>query len=350
MRLLAALVVALTAHTAVNARLLREPLSHRTSRRASILLPLRDEAHRVQPCLRALLAQTGVQAELLVLDDGSTDGTADLVRRIGGDRIRVLTGAPLPTGWLGKPHACQQLADAADPTSDVLVFLDADVVLAPHAVAATIALLDDAGLDLVSPYPRQESPGLTRLVQPLLQWSWLTFLPLRLAEGPSRPAMSAANGQLLAVRRAAYDRAGGHAAVRAEVVEDVALLRAVKRVGGHGGVADGTTLATTRMYDGWRELTAGYGKSLWTVPVATGPVLVLLYVVPAVAALRGSKAGLVGYLAGVVGRVAAGRRTGGRVWPDALAHPVSVLVLAALQLRSWRAHRRGSLTWKGRAL
>ncbi len=74
-------------------------------------------------------------------------------------------------------------------------------------------LLDEAGLDLVSPYPRQEAPGATRLVQPLLQWSWLTFLPLRLAERSPRPSLSAANGQLLAVRRDAYDRVGGHAAV-----------------------------------------------------------------------------------------------------------------------------------------
>ena len=98
---------------------------------------------------------------------------------------------------------------------------DADVVLAPEAVAATVALLADTGLDLVSPYPRQDAPGATRLVQPLLQWSWLTFLPLRLAERSARPSLSAANGQLLAVTRAAYDRAGGHAAVALAAARDL---------------------------------------------------------------------------------------------------------------------------------
>jgi len=346
---LALVVAALTAHTAVNARLLRTPTGTRTDRAVSVLLPLRDEAHRVEPCLRALLAQQGVDLEIVVLDDGSRDGTADVVRRVAArdPRVRVLTGAPLPPGWLGKPYACAQLAAAAAGTSEVLVFLDADVVLAPHAVAATAALLDETGLDLISPYPRQDAPGLTRLVQPLLQWSILTFLPLRLAERSPRASLSAANGQLLAVRRSAYDAAGGHAAVRADVVEDVALLRAVKHAGGRGGVVDGTDLATTRMYDGWAELAAGYTKSLHTAPAAAAIGLSVLYVLPALAALRGSRAGRTAYAAGVLGRVVSARRTGGRSL-DALAHPVSVTVLVGLTVRSHVAARRGTLTWKGR--
>ena len=341
----------LAAHAAVNARLLRVPTFRPTTARVSVLLPVRDEADRVGPCLRALLAQRGLsQLQVLVLDDGSSDGTADVVRDLveGDPRVRLLTGRPLPAGWLGKPHACQQLADAA--TGDLLFFVDADVVLAPTAVAATVALLEETGLDLLSPYPRQEAPGATALVQPLLQWSWLTFLPLRVAERSPRPSLSAANGQLLAVRRSAYDRAGGHAAVRDAVVEDVELLRALKRVGGRGGVCDGTALATTRMYDSWRELVDGYGKSLWTLPLPSVALLALLYVLPPAAALRGSRAGLLGYGAGVAGRVVAARRTGGRALPDALAHPASVAALCGLAVRSRALHRRGALTWKGRSL
>jgi len=342
-RLLAWLVGALSAHAWLNGRLLRVPVVRPVDARVSVLLPLRDEADRVGPCLLALLAQT-LPVELLVLDDGSADGTADVVRALG---VTPLVGAALPPDWLGKPHACRQLAAAA--TGDVLVFVDADVVLAPHAVAATVALLQDTGLDLVSPYPRQEAPGATRLVQPLLQWSWLTFLPLRLAERSPRPSLSAANGQLLAVRRDAYDRAGGHAAVRAEVVEDVALLRRVKQTGGTGGVVDGTALATCRMYDGWDELARGYTKSLHTVPLPVSALLALLYVLPPLAALRGSRAGAVATAAGIAGRVVTARRTGGRA-ADALTHPVGVALLLGLTARSRLAARRGALTWKGRSL
>jgi hypothetical protein len=348
----AGLAAAGTVHAAVNSVLLRRPgrFPRPAAGQVSILIPARDEAARIADCLAGALGQGA--REVLVLDDGSTDGTGGIARAAGA---RVLDGAPLPAGWLGKPHACRQLADAADPASDVLVFLDADVRLRPGALDATVRML--AGLDLVSPYPRQVTgTAAERLVQPLLQWSWLTFLPLRLAERSPRESLSAANGQLLAVRRAAYDKAGGHAAVRGEVVEDVALLRAVKRAGGRGGVADGTALADCRMYAGWPELRDGYTKSLWSAfgsPAGAAGVaglLLLAYVLPPLAALAGSRAGLAGYAAGVTGRVLTARRTGGRAWPDALAHPASVAVLAGLVGRSLRARRAGTLSWKGRSL
>jgi hypothetical protein len=359
---MAAGAAVLTAHTVVNARLLRRPPDHppRVAEPVSVLLPLRDETTRAGPCLRAILPaldQYGANVELLVLDDESTDETADVVRRITGSdpRVRLLQGRPRPPGWLGKPWACSQLADAARADSAVLLFVDADVVLAPNAITATVAQLRGAELDLVSPYPRQVTATTAeRLVQPLLQWSWLTTLPLRLAERSSRPSTAAANGQLLAIDRAAYQRAGGHAAVRNAVLEDLALLRAVKATGGRGGVTDGTDLASCRMYEGWSQLRDGYTKSLWAAlgspagAVATIAGLSALYVWPALAALVGSPAGVVGYTAGVAGRVVSARRTGGRVWPDALAHPVSVVLLDWLIARSWAGRRRGTLRWKGR--
>jgi hypothetical protein len=336
------LAAAGTVHAAVNARLLRRPVPGHASSSVSVLIPARDEAARIGDCLDRIGAH-----EVLVLDDGSSDATADIAALHGA---RVLTGSPLPRGQLGKPHACGQLAAAA--TGDVLVFLDADVRLAPGAIDAAVGLLEVSGLDLVSPHPRQDAVTCAeRLVQPLLQWSILTTLPLRLAERSARPALAAANGQFIAVRRAAYERAGGH--VPDAVLDDLALLRAVKRSGGRGVVVDGTDLAACRMYDGWAALRDGYGKSLWAAfgsPAGSAGVLAVLglaYVVPAVAALRGSRAGVVGYLAGVLGRVIAARRTGGRV-ADSFAHPLSVMVLGYLTVRSHVQHARGRLSWKGR--
>ena len=135
-------LVALTGHTIVNAALLRRPArGASTGERVAVLLPLRDEATRVTPCLESLLGQRGVpEMEIVVLDDGSTDGTAEVVRAVAGDKVRLLTGAPLPPGWLGKPHACRQLAAAA-PDADVLVYIDADVVLEADAIAGAVTLL-----------------------------------------------------------------------------------------------------------------------------------------------------------------------------------------------------------------
>ncbi|MGD9989682.1 glycosyltransferase, partial [Pseudonocardia sp.] len=197
--------------------------------------------------------------------------------------------------------------------------------------------------------PRQLATGwAARLVQPLLAWSWMVTLPLRVAERSARPSMVAANGQFLVVDAAALERAGGWAAADA-VLDDIALARAVRRAGGRTGVADGSTLATCRMYDGWDEVSAGYRKSLWSafgIPVAA--LLALVYVVPALAALRGSRAGLVGYLAAVVSRAVAAGRTGTRVWPDSLAHPVSVGLVLGLLVASRRDRAAGRLSWKGR--
>ena len=350
------------AHAAVNTALLRRPPADppAVTRPVTVVLPVRDEESAVGGCLAAVLAQRGVhRLRVVVVDDGSTDGTAGVVGCVADDRVRLVTAPTLPPGWLGKPHACAVGAAALGPEPDeVLVFVDADVHLAPDAVAAAVAVLDDSGLDLVSPWPRPVAGTLAeRLVQPLAPWLWATTLPLRLAERSPRPSLAAANGQFLVVSRAAYERAGGHTAVRDQVIEDVALLRAVKRSGGRGGPVEGHNLADCRMYDGWPALREGYAKSLWAsvggspaASAAAAAALTGTYVVPALAATRGSRAGLVGYLAGVAGRAVVAARTGGRPWPDALAHPVSVLLFDVLMVRSLVGRRRGTLRWRGRAL
>ncbi|MDG4814515.1 glycosyltransferase family A protein [Micromonospora sp. WMMD956] len=367
--LLLAAVAALTAHTWVNAtRWLRRPAGGpvEVAEAVAVLLPLRDEADRVTPCLESLLAQRGVpRLRIVVLDDGSTDGTADVVRAVAGgdDRVTLLTGVAPPPGWLGKPHACHQLATRADPAATVLAFVDADVVLAPYAVAAAVAELRAARVTLLSPYPQivTRTPA-DRLVQPLLQWLWLTFLPLRAMERSPRPSLAAAGGQFLVVDRAGYAAAGGHAAVADRVLEDIELARAVKRSGDRIALADGSRLATCRMYDDWPQLRDGYTKSLWasfghpTAAAAVLAALLLLYTAPPLVALAALVAGApavaavaaLAWLLGVAGRAVSARATGGRWWPDALGHPVSVVVLGWLTARSYHLRKRRRLSWRGR--
>lgn len=348
-----------TVHQLVNQRLLRRPPDDPPSVRAavSILIPARDEAHRITPTVRSMLGQQSLDdVEILVLDDGSTDGTADVVRRAaGGDpRVKVLAGSPPPAGFLGKPNACAQLAAAA--RGEILVFVDADVVLAPHAVAAAVAVLrGPRPLDLLSPWPRQVPTGLSgRLVQPLLAWSWLTTLPVRVAERSRRPSMAVANGQFLLAEAEALARAGGWRSVAGAVLDDIGLARAMRSAGGRTGIADGSALASCRMYGSGHELRDGYRKSLWAAfgspagALAVAVSLAVVYVLPAAAAVAGSRVGALGYAAAVVGRAAATRWCGRPL--DAMAHPFSVLALLGLLAWSWAGRVRGSLHWKGRPL
>jgi glycosyltransferase involved in cell wall biosynthesis len=342
----AAVCAGATAMSWINLRYLRRPDSTMTDATISVLLPARDEAHRIGPTLRSLAHLQSV-FEVLVLDDNSSDNTAELVEQAGLTVIRG-TQEP-PQGWLGKPWACARLAAAA--SGDVLVFIDADVELVPDAAVRAAAMLTD--VDLVCPYPRQIVTGrLQRLVQPLLQWSWLTFLPLWVAERSSNPLLSAGNGQFLVVRREAYEAAGGHAAVRDQVLEDIALVRQVKAAGFPAAMADGTDIATCHMYADDAEMIAGYTKSLhdaFDVPVVV--LLAVLYLSPLVAVWhrRTRSAALLAYAAAVAGRVLVARRTGQRS-VDALAHPASIAALVGLYANSVLARRRGTLMWRGRRL
>jgi len=365
----AALVsLGLTAHTAYNLTRLRSLPSSApaVTESVSILIPARNEAGNVEQTVRDALGQTGIEnLRVIVLDDGSTDGTAEILDAIDDSRLTVIHApddSP-PEGWLGKPWACARLAEQA--SGSVLVFLDADVHLEPGAVAGGIHLLRTLGLDLVAPYPRIDAPTpLQRLVQPLLTWSWATTVPLGWAEKSQWPSLSAANGQILIFDAGAYHRIDGHAAVSSEVLEDIALMRSIRSAGGRAITADGSDVASCRMYATDRNMIDGYTKSLWDAfgsapgSVVGTSLLVGTYVLPAAAMLFGDartrRWGALGYVAGVAGRELVARRTGEpcltRGAPDPLAHPLSIGAFACLTGLSWKRRRAGTTQWKGRPI
>jgi hypothetical protein len=357
----------IAAHTAANLRHLRTPPvdAEEVHESVAVLIPARNEVDHVGRTLQSVLDQTGVpNLQVIVLDDGSDDGTGDIVRAIAAtdSRVRLIEGedtAP-PAGWLGKPWACARLA--AETDAQIACFVDADVVLHPHAVRASVSTLREGGFALVAPYPLQLAGSwLERLVQPLVTWSWAATMPLGWAERSHRPSLSAANGQILVLDRGAYGAIGGHVAVRSNVLEDIGMMRALKVAGYRTATVDGSRLAECRMYEGSSAVIDGYAKSLWSAfggpagSVATCSLLVLCFVVPAVAAVgpadrRTRAIGLAGYLAGVTSRALVARRTGERIAPDTFAQPASIAAFVGLNAVSWWRHRRGSNAWKGRAV
>ncbi|WP_102125639.1 glycosyltransferase [Deinococcus planocerae] len=320
--------------------------------RVSILIPARDEAHNLVHTLPGVLAQGA--DEVLVLDDGSRDGTGGLARRLcaGVPGARVLCGEGLPPGWHGKPWACQQLARAA--TGDVLIFTDADVRWGPGALGAVLAELTRSDADLLSVWPRQRNVTLgERLITPLVEVVLLTFLPAPGLRLPF-PAASAANGQLMAFRRAAYDRLGGHALVRSEVLEDVIFGQRLKERGGRLALALAGECMEVRMYRSYPASVAGFGKNVYRVHLRSRAVLAVsigwhlaVYTLPWLLPARRARWLWALRAAGLLERPLVSLVTGRRRPADlaeGLLSPVTPLLALPVYLRGLRRQ----VGWKGR--
>ncbi|MCC2662365.1 MAG: glycosyl transferase, group 2 family protein, partial [Geminicoccaceae bacterium] len=250
--------------TAWNLALYRAPprSGKGTRPRLSLLIPARDEEAQIGPALRAALESRGVDLEVVVLDDHSSDGTRAVVAALtaADPRIRLELAPPLPPGWSGKQHACQVLAERA--RHDLLVFVDADVRLAPDALARIAAFMGSREIGLASGFPRQETGTFgERLIVPLIHFLLLGFLPLARMRRSLQPALGAGCGQLICVRREAYERAGGHAAIRASLHDGLMLPRAFRRAGIMTDLFDATELASCRMYRGLAEVWRGFAKN-----------------------------------------------------------------------------------------
>ena len=364
--LASAISVAITAHTALNLTKLRLPWwsGADINEKLSVLIPARNEERHIALTIESIQNQVGLtDLEIVVLDDQSTDSTAAIVQLLAAadPRISLVSNTVNPPiHWLGKPHACHLLSQRA--TGDVLVFVDADVMLEPAAIAACVELLREKNFGLVAPYPRQIAvTPLERLVQPLVIWSWASTLPLGIAEKSLRPSLSAANGQFLIFDSRAYRESGGHVSVRGEVLEDIALMRSLKSRGFHCATVNGSELAHCRMYDSIGPLVNGYTKSLWNAfgspagSIAVNSFIAFTYLLPPIAMATSRKKshraiGAVGYFSGVVGRALVARKTGSRAVPDSFAQPVSIAAFIGLNALSWSRHVRGKNTWKGRAV
>jgi chlorobactene glucosyltransferase len=367
--------VAILAHLLVVVRMPRELPAPRSRERAqaplvSVIVPARNELLNIEACVRSLAASTYPAFEVIVVDDGSEDGTGALARAVGAGRARrveVLDGAPLPPGWLGKPWACRQGFAAAEGT--LLLFTDADTTHRPDLLGRAVSGLEEDGADLLTVVGRQLMETFwERLVQP--QIFFMMFFRFPRFEQTARNDRwrdAIANGQFMLFRRDAYERIGGHEAVRDEIVEDLALAQHVKRAGLQLRVRSAETDLATRMYRSLRELVDGWSKNivlggLQSLPVwlrtLTPPVALLagvgLWIAPP-AALAAAVAGMGGgdllvwsaivYVTSAVTWALFTRQMGGPARYGPL-YPLGALVGAFIFVRSWTRGRH--VAWKGR--
>ena len=224
----------------------------------SVIIPARNEESCLGACLESLVGQQGVEFEIIVVDDASTDRTAGIAGSFAG--VKVLAASPPPAGWSGKSNAAQAGADVAH--GEWLLFTDADTVHAPGSLASSLAEARTHDVDLLSYSPQQEVRTLAeRAVMPVIFAELASIYRPKEVSDPQSPA-AAANGQYLLISRAAYDAVGGHAAVAHTLLEDVALASAVKQSGRRIFFRYGGDAVRTRMYRSFPQLVEGWTKNL----------------------------------------------------------------------------------------
>jgi chlorobactene glucosyltransferase len=240
----------------------REPIGE--FGKLSIVVPARNEAGQIEACVRSLLAQRYPDLEVVVVDDCSEDATRSIVERIAAhdSRLTVVRGEPLPEGWVGKPWALVQGARVA--SGRWLLFTDVDTVHAPLSAATAMSVAAQRGLDALSILTEQDLITLPeRALMPSLFFAILSGTgPIADVADPEKPDAALFNGQYILVSRAAYDAIGGHAAVRAEIAEDLELARLFKRSGRYRiALMASEGIARTRMYHSLAEIWAGFTKN-----------------------------------------------------------------------------------------
>jgi hypothetical protein len=336
--------------------------------RAAVLIPARNEAAGVARSVTAWARQRYAPYAVVVLDDDSTDGTAAVAREAaaGFPHVRVVRGTGLARGWRGKPWACHRLRRQVH--ADLLVFADADIEPAPETLPRLLGALEALRADLVSVLPAHASPSVAvRALAALQNWAALAFVPAWLPALRRLPAVAATNGQLFAIRAAAYDAAGGFAAVRGTLAEDAALGRRVAGLGRHAvRLVDGGGLV--RCHTGsdvavlWqanvRNLHAVLLGSLGAAGVAVLGLVALFVAPPLAVAVGVARHGPVPAVLTLLPLAEVALATAARAIVDrragygpalCLFHPVACAVLAAMILDSVGRARLGrAVEWRGR--
>lgn len=336
-----------------------------------VLIPARDEAENIGACVEGWLSQEGVELRLLVLDDGSTDGTDRIVEEIAARdrRVRLLRGEPKPPNWAGKVWACRQLGEAAiRDGARFLLFVDADTRANPGLAAAALHHAQTTGADMVSTFPYQITGTLPeRIVLPMLQFLIVTFLPVRMVWESPFPQLVAACGQFELFTAEAYQAVGGHAALPASFHDGLQIARRIKASGRTVRLFDGSALISCRMYAGGRAVWNGFTRNayeglgglgalitmtLLQTLVFLAPFLFLLYALGI--RMQGSPLPLWGWLCIVqvslilLLRLLQARRFGH--YEAVLLHPFSIAGMVAIQWTScWKTFRKSPVVWKGRS-
>jgi chlorobactene glucosyltransferase len=332
----------------------------------SILVPARNEEKNIRRCINSLTKQDYKNIEILILDDNSTDGTSGIVKNIiqRDPRVKLFSGKPLKKGWLGKSWACHQLSRLAQ--GSFLIFTDADTLHYRDSISKNLAAMTANNLDGISVYPRQITVTFhERMTVPFIIFAILTFMPLVLIKYTKGPFFSTGIGQFFMFKKDAYEKMGGHEAVKSEILEDIHLSKQIKKAGFKYMVFDGNGSIYCRMYGNFSEVINGFTKFVcsafnyngfmeFTALSAFSIFFLFPFVLLPIGYLFLDWSGTL-FILGFIQvflilaiKVVLAIRFKGRVI-DSVFMPVSVLYMLFIAVNSYRKSKSGKgLYWKGR--
>ncbi|UII58625.1 glycosyltransferase family 2 protein (plasmid) [Cytobacillus spongiae] len=235
-----------------------------SSELVSVLVPMRNEERNVRGLIGSLKKITYLPIEFIILDDGSTDRTSELLsEQINGDeRFTVVNGKPLPKGWVGKVHACKELSEHAKGT--YYLFLDADVRVSPSIIEKVLFQMNRYNAGLVTGFPQFPIPTLlSKLLVPFQHFLVYFHLPLAVANHTTKKAFTAAHGAFMFFKKEAYDECGGHEGVKSSLLEDVHIARRLKEKGRKVTIVNNTHDVTCHMYNSNKEVWSGFLKNIY---------------------------------------------------------------------------------------
>jgi len=316
----------------------------------SVIIPARNEEVSLGTCLESLVAQTRVDFEIIVVDDNSTDRTREIVASF--PKARLIEAAPLPGGWTGKNNAVA--TGARQARGQWLLFTDADTVHVLGSLARALSEAQQNEVELLSYSPEQIAVTFWEIATLPVVFAELArqYPPAKVSD-PSSP-VAAANGQYILVRRNTYDAVGGHASVAEDILEDVALARAVKSSGRKVRFRYAADAVRTRMYRNFAQLRAGWTKNLALLFPNPGWLAVktlALWVIPWITlplALAGRWWGNAIFVGAFLYLTTRLRRANFTWGMEILGALFGLPMFAYLLLRSKRAHANGRVLWKGR--
>lgn len=326
----------------------------------SVLIPARNEENNIGECIDSILKQTYKNFELIILDDESKDTTEKIIREKISDnnvgyKVRLISGGPLPTGWLGKNWACHQLTQEAK--GDVLLFIDADVRLGPGVIESCLCLKDQYNLEMITSFPTQKIKSFGEwLIVPLMNFLLLTFLPLKKVYSSANKSFIAANGQFIFITKPFYTKIGGHKAFKEKVVEDMEIARQVKKSGFNMMTFLGADSVSCRMYDGLRPSFNGFSKNFFpgfnTSPLIFSLFLSLIFFVfllPFFMILLNSDFLLI-VLIILAGRLFISISSKQNLIINIILHPLQMFMMIAVGFSSIYKTMTKKLQWKGRSI